>query len=118
VVPLTWEGGEMASNRPPDFGPRLRELREAAGLTQVQLAERAGLHPQGVVKLERGEREPAWSTVVALCAALSVSCERFLESASTGEGAAPGRPRKRTPADLPPAQDKPARRKAPRPRGG
>jgi transcriptional regulator with XRE-family HTH domain len=104
----------MANGRPPDFGPRLRELREAAGLTQVQLAEQAGLHPQGVIKLERGEREPAWSTVVALAAALGVSCERFLEPAA----AAPGRPRKRTPADLPPAQEKPARRKPRRPRGG
>jgi hypothetical protein len=29
-----------------------------------------------------------------------------------------GRPRKEQAADLPPAQEKPARRKAPRPRGG
>jgi transcriptional regulator with XRE-family HTH domain len=108
----------MANGRPPDFGPRLRELREAAGLTQVQLAERAGLHPQGVVKLERGEREPAWSTVVALCAALDVSCERFLEPAGAKPGAAPGRPRKRAPADLPPAQEKPRARRARKPRGG
>jgi transcriptional regulator with XRE-family HTH domain len=108
----------MANGRPPDFGPRLRELREAAGFTQAQLAEKAGLHPQGVVKLERGEREPAWSTVVALAGALGVSCERFLEPAAARPGAAPGRPKKRSPADLPPAQEKPARRKPARPRDG
>src|SRR6185295_3920653 len=47
-------------------GGRLKELREEAGLTQRQLAEAAGLHPQAIVKLERGEREPAWSTLVSL----------------------------------------------------
>jgi transcriptional regulator with XRE-family HTH domain len=67
----------MAKQPVVTFGVRLRELREAAGLTQARLAERAGLHPQGVVKLERGEREPAWSTVQLLAAALGVSCAAF-----------------------------------------
>src|SRR5262245_54646362 len=84
----------MADDRGRNFGPRLRELRERAGLTQVQLAERAGLHPQGVVKLERGEREPAWGTVLALMEALGVSCDAFLvEPAATAEVKV-GRPRK------------------------
>lgn len=59
------------------FGEVLRRLREEAGLTQVQLAERAGLHRQAVVKLELGLREPAWATVKALCRALGVSCAVF-----------------------------------------
>ena len=56
------------------FGERLRELREAAGLTQVQLAGLASLHPQSVVKLERGENEPSFATAIALADALNVTC--------------------------------------------
>jgi transcriptional regulator with XRE-family HTH domain len=45
------------------FGGRLREQRTAAGLTQAELAERAGLHLHGVMKLEQGDHEPSWATV-------------------------------------------------------
>jgi transcriptional regulator with XRE-family HTH domain len=38
------------------FGARLRGLREAAGLTQEELAERAGLTAKGISALERGAR--------------------------------------------------------------
>jgi transcriptional regulator with XRE-family HTH domain len=78
--------------------PRLRELREVAGLTQQQLAETAGLTREGVAQLETGRREPAWRTVVALCQALDVSYDAFMQ---VGEAAQrpPGRPRK--------AEDKP-----------
>lgn len=38
----------------PAVGQRLRVLRVTVGLTQIQLAERAGLHSQTV---ERAERE-------------------------------------------------------------
>jgi transcriptional regulator with XRE-family HTH domain len=76
------------------FGLRLKELREAAGLTQAQLAERAGLHRQGIVKLERGEREPAWGTVLALVEALGVSCDEFRQPPTRSHDTRPGRPRK------------------------
>jgi transcriptional regulator with XRE-family HTH domain len=58
-----------------DFGARLRELREAAGLTQKELAEAAGASLRGVAQWEQGVREPAWSSVVMLCDALDVSTE-------------------------------------------
>jgi transcriptional regulator with XRE-family HTH domain len=93
----------MADSRADRFGARLRALREAAGLTQAQLAEKAGLHAQGVVKLERGERKPAWETVLALADALGVTCQNFDVAEGEAEDASPrrpGRPRK-TPA--PPA---------------
>jgi transcriptional regulator with XRE-family HTH domain len=71
-----------------NFGLRLRELREAAnqsreglhdsaGWTQAELAQRAGIHKQAIVKLERGEREPAWSTLLALCDALGCDLNAF-----------------------------------------
>jgi transcriptional regulator with XRE-family HTH domain len=97
----------MTKNDIPSFGPRLRELRESAGLTQSQLAERAGLHPQGVVKLERGEREPAWATFVALSRALGVELQAFLEEPATVPEPKRGRPPKA--AAEPPAEPEPKR---------
>ena len=47
----TWPRGQDAP-----FGERLRHLREAAGLTQEELAERSGLSAKGISDLERGER--------------------------------------------------------------
>ncbi|HLM47314.1 MAG TPA: helix-turn-helix transcriptional regulator [Myxococcaceae bacterium] len=39
------------------FGARLRRLREGAGLTQEELASRAGLSTRAISSLERGERK-------------------------------------------------------------
>ena len=56
------------------FGPRLRRLREAAGLTQEELASRAGLTAKAVSALERGERKrPYPHTVRSLAEALQLS---------------------------------------------
>ena len=56
------------------FGERLRRLREAAGLTQEELAERAGLTAKGIGALERGERKrPYPHTVRSLADALGLS---------------------------------------------
>src|SRR5271156_2952987 len=76
------------------FGERLRELREKAGLTQQQLAERANLTRAGVAQLETGRREPAWRTVVVLCEALGVACDEFLRQPARRSPVMPGRPRK------------------------
>lgn len=66
------------------FGAVLRRLREAIGLTQEQLAERAGLSAKAVSLLERGERRrPYPHTVTALAEALQLSRddrERLLAS--------------------------------------
>jgi predicted ATPase/transcriptional regulator with XRE-family HTH domain len=56
------------------FGTRLRALREAAGLTQEELAERAGLTAYAVSALERGRRQrPYPHTVRCLVEALGAS---------------------------------------------
>src|SRR5262245_35797893 len=92
----------------PTFAERLRELREAANLTQDQLAERAGMNRFGIAKLEQGKRDPTWSTVQALAKALGVSCAAFEGTvASKPEPPAPrplGRPRKAPPAEQRAAQ--------------
>src|ERR1700738_5207861 len=54
------------------FGLALRRHRVAAGLTQEELAERAGLSARGIQDLERGARRPPrQDTVRRLAAALA-----------------------------------------------
>jgi transcriptional regulator with XRE-family HTH domain len=81
------------------FGPQLRTLRERAGFTQQQLGERAGCHSNTIAKLERGDQEPAWPLVLAICKALNVDCTAFSQAPTTT--AAP-RPRGRPPKALGP----------------
>src|SRR5918993_778228 len=57
-----------------DFGGRLRRHREAAGLSQEELAERAALTAKAISALERGERQhPYPQTLRALANALNLS---------------------------------------------
>jgi predicted ATPase/DNA-binding XRE family transcriptional regulator len=73
------------------FGATLREIREARGLTQEELASRAGLTAKAVSALERGERKrPYPHTVRSLADALNLSdAERAsLLAAVPGRGGA------------------------------
>lgn len=47
----------MSEELSTTFGARPRSLREDAGLSQEELASRAGLTAKGIGALERGERK-------------------------------------------------------------
>jgi transcriptional regulator with XRE-family HTH domain len=66
-----------------EFGKRLKELREAEGWSQTELAERAGLTKAGIADIEQGRRQPSWGTAVALAKALQLEVKEFL---SSGDG--------------------------------
>jgi transcriptional regulator with XRE-family HTH domain len=100
----------MAERQRSGFAARLRQLREAVVLTQEQLAGRAGLHKLGVAKLERGGREPAWATVLALADALGVPCDQFRGAAADPAPTKRGRHPKAPPTEPPPPQDRPKRK--------
>jgi transcriptional regulator with XRE-family HTH domain len=55
------------------FGKALRELRTERGLSQDELAARAGLDRNYIGMIERGERNPAIVNVVKIAEALDVS---------------------------------------------
>ena len=64
----------MSPEQEPSFGTLLRRLREAVGITQEELAFRAGLTPNAVGDLERGKtRRPYPNTVRSLADALGLS---------------------------------------------
>lgn len=66
-------------------GSRLKELRLAAGLTQTKLAEQIGVSRDAIARWESNNREPNWTSVVALAKALGVDCTAFLEQADGEE---------------------------------
>ena len=65
-------------------GMRLRALREAAGLSQLQLAAASGLSHEVISRLELGRCWPKVSTVRALAQTLGVEPERFVGHEQTG----------------------------------
>lgn len=63
----------MTEAEPSSFGERLRQRRQAAGLTQEELASRSGLTAKGIAALESGRRRrPYPHTVRALANALGL----------------------------------------------
>jgi predicted ATPase/DNA-binding XRE family transcriptional regulator len=76
----------MAVVQPLPFGSLLRRYRVAAGLTQEELAERAGVSARGISDLERGARRaPYRGTIARLADALRLALpERAAFEAAAG----------------------------------
>ena len=57
---------------------RIRLLRERRQITQARLAERAGLHPNMITRIECGRiANPGWSTMQRLASGLDCGMEAF-----------------------------------------
>jgi transcriptional regulator with XRE-family HTH domain len=54
-------------------GEKLKEARERAGLTQVELAARAGVKEITIIRLEKGRHIPRITTIRNLAIALNVA---------------------------------------------
>ncbi len=64
----------MRENQPASFAELLKRYRQAAGLSQKNLASKAGVSVRGVSDLERGARlRPHADTVRMLAKALALS---------------------------------------------
>ena len=54
------------------IGEELKRWRMRRAMTQIQLAERCGLSPATIVRIERDQREPQPSTIRKLADALDI----------------------------------------------
>jgi transcriptional regulator with XRE-family HTH domain len=60
------------------FGRRLKSIREAAGLTQEQVAERTHGDAKYLSALENGRSSPTLDTIMALARALNMPVSDFV----------------------------------------
>jgi transcriptional regulator with XRE-family HTH domain len=60
------------------FASNLRRYRAAARLSQEQLAEKSGLHPTEISRLERAVRDPRLSTIARVARGLGVGAEQLV----------------------------------------
>ena len=61
------------------FGARVRALRVARGLSQEDLAQKAGLHRTYVGGIERGERNISLVNIEKLATALGVPLDSMMQ---------------------------------------
>lgn len=80
------------------LGRAVRQLREAAGLSQEQLAARCGLHRTYVGGIERGERNVSFGNLVKLAGALGIRPSDLLARAESLQSLEPSMPGAAPPA--------------------
>ena len=69
---------------PTHAGQRLRMVREAAGLTQLELSAQAGITHEAISALEHGKRAALAPTVQQLSQALGVAPTHFVDDTPLG----------------------------------
>jgi transcriptional regulator with XRE-family HTH domain len=72
----------MRAEVPPSaLGAAIRAKRLERGLSQAELAARSGKHPTYLNGIERGHRNPTWTVLSAIAAALDVPLSRLVDDA-------------------------------------
>jgi transcriptional regulator with XRE-family HTH domain len=79
------------------FGARVRAMRNALGLSQEELAERAELHWVYISGVERGVRNPGLNTIGKLARALGTTPDALLRDGDVPGSRARGAPKRRRP---------------------
>lgn len=69
----------MVSDARKVFASRLRQIRQVKGLSQEELADRAGLHRTYVGSVERGERNISIDNIERLAKALEIDIIELLK---------------------------------------
>lgn len=72
----------MEYNELFEIGRRLYMRRKEIGLTQEEVAEKAGLHHVTISNIELGKRVPEFESFVYICRALNISADFILEGKS------------------------------------
>jgi len=69
----------MTSNLQTLLGARIKKLRNRAGLTQAQLAERVEISDEFLSRMERGAKAPSLHTAEKVARALGVSMKELFD---------------------------------------
>ena len=64
------------------LGANIRRIRRTAGLSQMELSDRCGLHFTEISRLERGRRDAQLSTIVKVARGLGVPPAELLAGVS------------------------------------
>lgn len=69
---------KTANFDPEPLAATLKTLRESFGLTQLELATKAGMRSAAISHFETGLRTPSIPNIIRLCRALNVNPNRLL----------------------------------------
>jgi transcriptional regulator with XRE-family HTH domain len=61
------------------LGRELKNIREAAGMSQERLAFEAGVHRTYISLLERDKKSPTFNVLLRICKALNVSAAELVD---------------------------------------
>jgi len=81
VVPRTPQDPESQAA----LGKAIRQLRNKQGKSQATLATEAGITPNMLSLIERGEANPSWATVQGIASGLGVSVAELAKAADSHE---------------------------------
>jgi transcriptional regulator with XRE-family HTH domain len=76
------------------FGVNLRRLRDAAGLTQLDLALECDMDMAEISRYELGQRDPRLSTIARLAAGLELDAAELVRGIAPSDRGRRRRPRK------------------------
>lgn len=68
----------LATDEATAIGDHIKDARNAAGLTQAQLAEAVGVSRVHITDYERGKKWPNVQRLVRICKALGTSPDKIL----------------------------------------
>lgn len=71
-------------SRQARLGKAIKAIRTQHGLTQEDLAAKAGLHPTYISDIERGARNPSWDAIARLAEGIGVPAARIAEEYDQG----------------------------------
>ena len=66
-------------------GQVMRRMRKEHNMTQEQLAEKVGVDPNSISRIERGRLIPALSTLIDICNALGTGADSILAAYITAD---------------------------------
>ena len=61
------------------LGQIIRDKREALGLTQIEVAEKAGLDRNYIGMGERGERNPSYLSLIKIAKGLNMTVDQLIK---------------------------------------